>query len=1114
VWEALAGRAPGQPVGPADPGLWTAVAERLNPAKAKPRLRDSIEVAQLITVRGVPYVMLRSPDGKQACYLRLTPEELQLAQLMDGTRTVARLVAEFARISGRLAPDQVTRVVADLAGNRMLDELPVDAFRRLDRVHRRPWPIRLGRGLLAAAKGQRVVLASIDPLVGFLYRAGGRLFFTRPVAVLSALIAVAGLAVFGWVWARGQQSVFLTGDSYAYGALVLLGLNVLALACHEFGHALAAKHAGRRVPVAGFLVYFGIPSVFVDTTDVWMAGRRARLLTTAAGPATGLVLAGAAQLVGLAYPPLAPWAFKLSFAWYVNALFNLNPFMALDGYYLVMDALEVPNLRARGLAWVAARLRRRPPRFGELDREGRLVALYGMLAVVWLVIAANLAYRIYTDRVAGLVIGLWRAGWPARVLLVAVVAGLAAPLVYVLFSWLVRRGHRLRERVSERRVEADTPRRLQALQSSALSGLPAAALTQLAGQARWVHPRTGEQLVFAGAAQSDVYVVVNGALEARRPGDPTGSVRQRVGAGGVVGLANALTGAPAALAWHTAGTTLLAVPSSAVAGAVGPLHGPAPAERADLEALLSEAPAFVALSQEDRLGLVSRARPLALPPGAPLILPGPSDAVVVSSGVVALPNGIELRRGTLIGPVGEELPGAVAVARTPTRTWTLPAVAGLPLLIGARPSASSFGPGRAPSFGAHPPGGYPPLAAPPGPPPSTGDDDVDRRFERRLWWLLILLLLFALLLTGSNLIPGPAWAEMPSDRALLAVTGGSVSATVNGSTMDLHKGDKVYVKESDQITVADRSTAHLTFRGGSLGVLCAGTNLRVRELVSDNGRTVQPTGKLDFMTGRLLVDTHSASKAFRPLALSVFSPAGATVNNGAARLAVDPGDTDLSTGDATFNGIALASTGDELTCGDGVALPKVGGSPSPSATPEESPSPSDSPSASPSPTPGPSTQTTTAPGTTPTRTTKPPTTGPPTTKPPTTGPPPTTSPPNLPPKITWVTDPGALKPPAQISQDVDGQPCNRGGSLRVFPVVDVTDDHDPSRTLRVEVRWTGFSAGARPMTWDGHFFGSVGPVPYPGKPNAGGQLSILVVAWDSSGAMSTLKGTPVTVLKC
>ena len=146
VWEALAGRAPGTPLAPADPGLWAAVAERLNPARAKPRLRPGIEEAHLVSVRGVGYVMLRSPDGTGACYLRLTPDELALVRLMDGTRTVARLVAEFARITGKLAPDRVTRVVADLAANRMLEELPVDAFRPLAKVGR--WPVRLGRAII------------------------------------------------------------------------------------------------------------------------------------------------------------------------------------------------------------------------------------------------------------------------------------------------------------------------------------------------------------------------------------------------------------------------------------------------------------------------------------------------------------------------------------------------------------------------------------------------------------------------------------------------------------------------------------------------------------------------------------------------------------------------------------------------------------------------------------------------------------------------------------------------------------------------------------------------------------------------------------------------------
>ena len=93
-----------------------------------------------------------------------TPCE-QLAQMMDGTHTVARLVAEFARLAGRLAPDQVRRVVADLAGNRMLDELPVDAFRPVQELERQPLPRRVGSGVLAAARGRRMMVFVIDRVI-------------------------------------------------------------------------------------------------------------------------------------------------------------------------------------------------------------------------------------------------------------------------------------------------------------------------------------------------------------------------------------------------------------------------------------------------------------------------------------------------------------------------------------------------------------------------------------------------------------------------------------------------------------------------------------------------------------------------------------------------------------------------------------------------------------------------------------------------------------------------------------------------------------------------------------------------------------------------------------
>ena len=147
---------------------------------------------------------------------------------------------------------------------------------------------------------------------------------------------------------------------------------------------------------------------------------------------------------------------------------------------------------------------------------------------------------------------------------------------------------------------------------SDLGGLPEPALAGLAARARWLHPPTGQQIVVAGGSQSAVFVVVDGALQARAPGDPGGTIRHHVGPGGVVGLANALTGRATALNWHTAGTTLLSVPTATVATVVGPLPGPPPNDRAEAEALFADTPALAALAGDERLALVA-----AVPSGRP-----------------------------------------------------------------------------------------------------------------------------------------------------------------------------------------------------------------------------------------------------------------------------------------------------------------------------------------------------------------------------------------------------------------------------------------------------------------------------------------------------------------
>ncbi|WP_213007309.1 cyclic nucleotide-binding protein, partial [Paractinoplanes toevensis] len=792
----------------------------------------------------------------------------------------------------------------------------------------------------------------VDGLVTALYRAGGRLFFGTGAVVGTSLLAVVGLALFLVTWSRGSRSLFLTGDSYLLGAAVLVVLNGIVLFTHELARALAAKAAGREVPAAGLLVYFGIPSFFVDTTDVWMAGRRARMLVAAAGPASALLLAGLVQLGGLAVPALGGLAFKLAFLWYLNAFFQLSPFLPLDGQYLLMDWLEIPQLRARGLAWIGARLRGRPPRWSVLDREGRLVALYGVLSVAWLALAAVLTLRVWQDRVSGLATGLWQAGLLGGLLLLLVVLGLGAPAVFFLLGRLTRRWRRSRQRSAESDREADSPRRVAALRASELGGLPEPALQGLAARARWEHPATGRPLILAGGSQSAVYVVVEGTLTARKPGDPPGTVRHHVGPGGVVGLVNALTGRATQLDWYTSGTTLLYIPSATVATVVGPLPGPPPQDRAEAEALFADTPALSGLAVDQRLALIASAHPVDLEPGAPVILPGPTHAVVVESGVIAIPDGIELRRGTLVGPVGDGSPGEVAQTLTPVRLWVLPDASDLPPLVGATHRPGSPMPVVAvnggPRPGAPAPDAYPPLAVPPGPPEGPDDQSVDRRFEGRLWWFTVVLLVLALVLTVLSFRPGPAWAEMPRDRVLVTVDNGRATTEAGSEVTTVEAGAERYVGQGTEVDVPAASTARLTFPGGGVTVLCAGSRVMVGGLSVDGGRHQSPRGAISLQAGRVLADTTGTSGAFNPLALTVTRPDGKITNTGAAWYSVDPTAVTVSTGKVSVAGQAAEGTGAKLSCGDGVEVTQPSEEQSTEPLPSESVAPAESASPVPS----------------------------------------------------------------------------------------------------------------------------------------------------------------------
>ncbi len=169
--------------------------------------------------------------------------------------------------------------------------------------------------------------------------------------VLAAAAAV-GLTLVGRHW-----DAFTHGLSYAFspeGALMTAVALSLAKVVHEFGHGLAARRYGCRVPAmgVGFLVMW--PVLWTDVTDSWkLADRRQRMVIDAAGMAAEILLAVVASIVWSLLPdgPARSAVFLLAGStWLMTLVVNLNPVMRFDGYFLLSDWLDIANLQERGFA--------------------------------------------------------------------------------------------------------------------------------------------------------------------------------------------------------------------------------------------------------------------------------------------------------------------------------------------------------------------------------------------------------------------------------------------------------------------------------------------------------------------------------------------------------------------------------------------------------------------------------------------------------------------------------------------------------------------------------------------------------------------------------------------
>ncbi|HEV7664343.1 MAG TPA: hypothetical protein VGQ62_12455, partial [Chloroflexota bacterium] len=496
--------------------VWAALARSLSPVEDRPRVAADIESARYTTRSGVEYVVIHNLAGR--AYARLDPREFDLLPLMDGRHSVKELVIAYYQRHGVLALSRVAGLVNLLATHGLLGQPRVDAYARLGE--------RL-RGRVAMKESVELTSDRVDALLGRAYQSWGRFLFHRLWLWFGIGLGVLGpLFVLGEL-ARGRYALWDVGGSALMTIAVLVALALLALAVHELGHGLAVKHAGRYVHQAGLRLYFGLPAAYVDTSDIWMAAPRERLLTAFAGPWTGLVLGGICAIAATVLPtgPAGALLFTAGCVFLADNLFNFNPLLELDGYYMLIDYLDRPMLRSRALAFVRGPLWSRLIARQQLVGEERLLAAFGLAAVAYALLATALAIRAWQSVLVPLVLSNWQSGDIVRQVGAAVILLILAAVWVTVLTVLGRRLVRaaggwlgwLGGRAAERR-HRETLAALRAV--PVWAELPAGRLLEVARAMRAQNAVRGEEIIRQGEAGDRFYLIGRGAVEVVVDGQP------------------------------------------------------------------------------------------------------------------------------------------------------------------------------------------------------------------------------------------------------------------------------------------------------------------------------------------------------------------------------------------------------------------------------------------------------------------------------------------------------------------------------------------------------------------------------------------------------------------
>ncbi len=302
--------------------------------------------------RGEPWYVLHDPFGHQ--FFRLRPAVYEFVARLSADRTVAEVWQACLERFPDEAPGQqeVIQLLSQLFhANLIQSDSAADSAKLFDRYRKRRRK-EAGKRILTIMFARFHILdpdrflVRMLPLVRPFMGSVGWVLWT--LVVLLGLKAVADNA---GEFAGRVQGVLAPGNL----ALLYIALVVLKT-LHEFGHAFVCRRYGGEVHDMGIMLLVFTPLPYVNATAAWAFRERSkRIMVGASGMIVEIFVAAIAAIVWASTGPgtVNALAYNTVLVASVSTIvFNANPLLRFDGYYILSDLLDVPNLHRRaGQAW-------------------------------------------------------------------------------------------------------------------------------------------------------------------------------------------------------------------------------------------------------------------------------------------------------------------------------------------------------------------------------------------------------------------------------------------------------------------------------------------------------------------------------------------------------------------------------------------------------------------------------------------------------------------------------------------------------------------------------------------------------------------------------------------